>query len=110
MIGHRKGKCMNIVCEGSFRIRKGGLETHRAQYEAFHAATKGEPGCIDFSLSYDALNETTIYVIERWKSREDLIRHLNTQHVKTWIDVMQDFMATEMDVRIYEAMPEKFRV
>lgn len=100
---------MNIVCEGSFRIKKGGLEKHRAEYAQFRAATKTEPGCIDFSLSYDALDDTVVYVIERWKSRDDLNKHLQTPHVKSWIGVMQEFMETEMDVRIYEAQPETFQ-
>lgn len=100
---------MDIVCEGSFRIKKGGLEKRRAEYQQFRAATKAEPGCIDFSLSYDALDDTIVYVIERWKSRADLNKHLKAPHVSRWISVMQDFMETEMDVRIYEASPERFQ-
>lgn len=100
---------MQIVAEGSFKIRKGGLEEHRSEMAAFIRSTRAEAGCIDFSLSYDVLDETIIRVLERWESRDALNAHLQKPHVQTWLPTLQKIMESDLDVRIYEAAPEAYR-
>ena len=97
-----------IVVEGSFTIRKGGLAEYREQAESFIKATKSEPGCVDFSLAYDVLDECRVWIVERWISCDALDRHLQSPHVEQWLPVLNGIMTSELDVRIYEAEPENF--
>jgi len=39
------------------------------------AHVRGVPGCIDFSLTADLLDDSRINVYERWRSREDLLAY-----------------------------------
>lgn len=58
------------------------------------AATRAEPGCLDYVMSADPVDPGRIQVFERWSSREALDRHLATQHVKEFREAIADLPRT----------------
>lgn len=93
-----------IVIEGTFRIAD--LERARPHMQAMIAASRAEPGCIDYSYAIDVLDPTLVRVHERWQSREALAAHQASAHLKAWRASWPEFGGCERDLRMYEAEPE----
>src|SRR5262245_23303752 len=60
---------------------RGPLQPHIATYVP---SCRGEPGCIAFELSYDALDSEILRVFEIWRDEESLKAHVASPHERTW--------------------------
>jgi len=45
------------------------------------AASRGEPGCLDYTVSADPEHPGRVLVFERWAGQEHLAAHFSTAHI-----------------------------
>lgn len=69
--------------------------------------TRGQPGCVSFSLYRSAENPAVIVGHERWASREDHERHLRGAHVQALMSAMANLLAEPPHIVSYQIMDEE---
>jgi quinol monooxygenase YgiN len=57
------------------------------------AATRKEKGCVSYDLHQDAEEPTKFTFVERWKGPEALLEHLEAEHTKALLSVVQKVSA-----------------
>lgn len=93
-----------VVVVGSFVARDGKEDEARAAFEALVAPTHAEDGCILYALHQGQDDARKLAFVERWASREELDRHLESDHVKDVLAKVDDLFAGS-DITVYEAVP-----
>jgi quinol monooxygenase YgiN len=63
---------MEIIVSGTLHVAPDERGIYISDRLAIIAHARRAPGCLDFSLSPDPLDDGRINVYERWRSREDL--------------------------------------
>lgn len=58
-------------------------------------SSRKEPGCIDYIVHEDASDPTTLFLYEKYRTREDYEYHRTTDHLKEFRDVMQPLLSHE---------------
>jgi quinol monooxygenase YgiN len=69
-------------------------------------ATRAEAGCITYAFSLDLSDPTTIRVIERWRSIEDIQAHMTSPHMAEFNRAMAAIRPNGLDVKAYEIAKE----
>ena len=58
---------------------------HRDQvldhFTACAAASRDEPGCLDYTVCADPSHPGRVVVFERWAGQDDLVEHFKTPHI-----------------------------
>jgi quinol monooxygenase YgiN len=70
-----------IVGVVDVRPAEGRADAVLAAVRACTTATHEEPGCLLYALHRDNADPTTLVLLERWRSQEDLDAHFATPHV-----------------------------
>ena len=73
-----------IVVLGTIRIPPGTLDDIRPAMAEMIAASQREDGCIAYSYALDVLDDGLIHVVEKWRDREALDAHFQTDHLHAW--------------------------
>ena len=73
-----------VVIIGHFRLPLESLEAAREPMARVVAATRAEPGCIEYAYAQDVLDAGLIHVHELWRSQDDLDRHFASAHIAQW--------------------------
>lgn len=50
-------------------------------FAACAAASRGEPGCLDYTVCAGFEHPGRVIVFERWASHDDLVEHFKTPHI-----------------------------
>ncbi len=93
-----------IVIEGTIRV--GDISRARPHMEAMIAASRAEPGCVDYAYAIDLLEPGLIRVSERWASRAHLSAHAASAHMKAWRAAWPEIGVSDRSLRLYEAEAE----
>ena len=56
---------------------------------SFMGPTSVEPGCLSIRCLQDTTNEGSIVVEERWRSQEDLERHIKSSDYRAFLSVLE---------------------
>ena len=64
--------------------------------------TRGEKGCISYGVYRDAEHPELLTMIEEWKSREDLDKHLHAEHFTRIVPQLGKLMTRPTDMNVYE--------
>ncbi len=64
-----------IIISGTIEIDPANREAALTAGRELEAATRRQPGCLDYVWTVDGLSDSTIYVYERWESEEALSAH-----------------------------------
>lgn len=65
--------------------------------------TRKEAGNISYNLLTDAYDQHQFTFVEKWESQEILDNHMKTAHFNTFGGKIQDILAAELEIEIYEA-------
>ena len=91
-----------IIVEGWIRLATPAeVDRVRAAAIAMMAATRAEPGCLDYAFSHDLAEPTLLRLIERWRDEAALTEHFAAPHMATFNAAMQGAAITGMLVKAY---------
>jgi len=93
-----------IVVTGSFRIPVDRIEAARGAMERVIAASRAEPGCIDYSYSEDVLEPGLFRVSEAWETHDALGAHFETRHMRDWQRVRSEIGFSDRKVIAFEVV------
>lgn len=66
--------------------------------------THKEAGNISYELFQDTEHPEILTMIETWKTREDLEKHLNSPHFTRIVPMLGEYMTKEAEVDVYEKL------
>lgn len=55
------------------------------------AASRDEPGCLDYTVCADPENSGRVVVFERWAGEDNLIEHFKTPHIATFREAIKPY-------------------
>jgi quinol monooxygenase YgiN len=65
--------------------------------------TRKETGNISYNLLVDAYDQHKFTFVEKWESKEILDSHMKTAHFNTFGGKIQDILAEQLEIEMYEA-------
>ncbi|HEY0444832.1 MAG TPA: putative quinol monooxygenase [Allosphingosinicella sp.] len=91
-----------IIVVGEVRFGKGELQRLRTSLEMLAAASRHEPGCLHFSLAYDALDPDLLIVSHRWSDEHSMGAHYRSGHVLQLNDLVDEDKIEAMSIKAYD--------
>lgn len=91
-----------LLIAGTVRVLPAQLDAVRTAMAAMIAASRAEPGCLDYSYAEDVLDPGLIRVSERWTSRAALADHFTSAHIAQWRAAWATLGITDRDLTLYE--------
>jgi quinol monooxygenase YgiN len=79
-------------------------------FAAVASASRGEPGCLDYTVCADPENPGRVVVFERWADEDDLIAHFKTPHIAAFRDAVKPYPRSGRNLhRYFVAHSEEFQ-
>lgn len=73
-----------IYVIATMKLKPGTRDTVLAAAKPCIEATRKEKGCIFYDLNVSQTDPDLLTFVERWESRDDLMAHAKSDHIKTW--------------------------
>lgn len=73
-----------ILIVGTIRIALERLAEAKPAMQKVIAASRKEPGCLEYSYAEDILDPGLIHIAERWESQEAFDEHFASDHIAEW--------------------------
>ena len=96
-----------IVIVGTVRIDPAMIEVLRPAMEAMVAASRAEPGCVDYAYAHDLIEPGLIRVSEIWTSNEALAEHFATAPMAVWREALTALGPLNRHLTAYEVQSER---
>ncbi|MEJ2740259.1 MAG: putative quinol monooxygenase [Dehalococcoidia bacterium] len=64
--------------------------------------TQQEPGCRSYELHQSSDDESTFLIYEEWESTDDLDKHMNSRHFKTWQEKSSGWEAKPVEATFWK--------
>lgn len=91
-----------LMVIGTARLGEGALEAGHGALEAMVAASRAEPGCIDYAYAIDILDPSTLRITEKWVDEGALAAHFQTPHMAAFQKALGSLDVTITDVRKFQ--------
>jgi len=92
-----------IMVEGWVRATPADIEALRGPAAAMIAATRAEPGCLDYAFAIDLIDPGLLRIIEKWSDDAALAAHFQTPHMAAFNAALAGLGRQGAEVAAYEA-------
>jgi len=92
-----------IIVAGTIQFAPSDLKQIEPHILEVMAHTVKENGCICYRFCRDMSVEGLFQIYEEWDSEAVLERHLETDHIKAFLNSLSDFKVLAQDVKVFEA-------
>jgi quinol monooxygenase YgiN len=92
-----------IIVAVEVKVDSGAADQVKDAIAKMETATRQEAGCVTYAFSVDISDDTTIRVIERWNSLDDIKSHMASPHMAEFNRAMGAIKPKGLDVKAYEA-------
>jgi quinol monooxygenase YgiN len=96
-----------IVLAGTIRIAPGKRDAALPHIRAIVAASRAEPGCLDYSFSFDVNDDCLVHIFEVFADAEAREAHRHMPHMKVWRDAWPEAGIGDRRMREYEVVGSK---
>jgi quinol monooxygenase YgiN len=93
---------MLLVIAGDVEIDPAKREEGFAAARKVMAATRAEPGCLEYTIAADLDDPARFVIFEKWASPEALESHFETPHMAEFQAAMAGLGVRRLDVERYE--------
>ena len=91
-----------LLIVGTVRLPAANLAAARPVMQQMVDASRGEPGCIEYSYAEDLFDPGLIHVKELWRSQEALDCHFASDHLARWRASWAALGIGERSLRVYQ--------
>ncbi|WP_263264515.1 putative quinol monooxygenase [Pseudomonas sp. RIT-PI-S] len=74
-------------------------EAFKALFLGYVAASRGEPGCVEYHMLQDEQDPSLFVFFEVWASKEALDVHSGLAHMKAFFDTRMDYLERDFDIQ-----------
>ena len=83
----------DLTVVATIEAKPNGVDDVRSALCALAVSSRDDDGCIAYELSESASAPGTFVTVETWRSREDLDKHLQSDHVRNAFATTGDLLA-----------------
>lgn len=94
-----------IIVVASFKALPGKEKDLEEFLAALLEKTHEEAGCLLYALNRGVDDPSRLVYVERWESRDLLLKHLHSDHIQTALDEVDAYLAEPHDIVYYEEVP-----
>jgi quinol monooxygenase YgiN len=81
-----------------------------AHFGVCAAASRAEPGCLDYLVSADPDHPGRVVVFERWAGQDDLVEHFRQPHIAAFRDAIKPYPRSGRSMyRYFVSSAEEFQ-
>ncbi|WBH18068.1 putative quinol monooxygenase [Sphingomonas radiodurans] len=91
-----------LLIVGTFRIPIDNIGSARPIMQQMIAASRSEPGCVEYGYAADVFDPGLIHVKELWVDQPSLDRHFASAHIAQWRAAWPALGIGERDLRVYD--------
>jgi quinol monooxygenase YgiN len=91
-----------LLILGTVRLPPERLDEARPIMARMVAASRAEPGCLDYGYAEDVLDRGLIHVKELWTDQAALDLHFTSPHIADWRKAWPELGIGERNLRVYE--------
>lgn len=91
-----------LILAGTIRISPGQRIAAEAAMRRMQEATRREPGCLAYSLSFDVLDDHLVQIFEIFKDEAALAAHRASEHMAVWRTEGASFGISGRDMSQYD--------
>ena len=84
---------MSLHVVAVITAKPGSEDAVRTAMQGLVEPTRGEDGCVAYSLSESSTAPGTFVTVEEWKDPSDLDQHMGTEHIQTALSVLGSELA-----------------
>ena len=95
-----------VIVGGTFQVDPDQREQFIAARAAMMRASRGEPGCLEYTFCADPIDPSRVVLYERWTSQADLDAHLAALRA-TPPTIEPDIEAISSSITIYDVSGER---
>jgi quinol monooxygenase YgiN len=92
---------MSVIVAGTVRVPPESLEAFREHMTNMLAASRAEPGCLEYSYAVDVQDPGLVRVFEVWRDQADLEAHFRTPHMARWREAWPQFGVSDRRITTY---------
>lgn len=96
-----------IVLAGTIRIAPGKRDAALPHIRAIVAASRAEPGCIDYSFAFDVNDDHLVHIFEVFRDADAREAHRHMPHMKVWRESWAEAGIGDRQMREYEVASSK---
>jgi quinol monooxygenase YgiN len=90
----------DVMVVARARLRAGSAGRLLQGVNAFVAATRAEPGCVDYDLYVSATAYEEIATVERWRSPAAVEAHLSAPHTLEFLALVAECVVAPPEIRM----------
>jgi quinol monooxygenase YgiN len=91
-----------LLVVGTIRIAPERLAEAQHAMQKVIAASRKEPGCLEYCYSEDILDPGLIHITERWVSQDAFDEHFASDHIAEWCGKWKNLGIFDRRLSIYE--------
>jgi len=92
---------MRLTVVARIKAKSGKEEEVKKELKALIEPTRSEPGCINYDL-HEAADEPSLFMFyENWKTKDDLDRHMKTEHFRAWREKGEGLLEGPPDITLW---------
>jgi quinol monooxygenase YgiN len=96
-----------LVVSGELRIEPDDFEAALALVEPLVAATRSEPGCVEYGFWVDPRDRGRIRVFEEWESEAAQTAHAASPHLAAFYDAVGSIRVLHVALTRYEVAGQR---
>ena len=90
-----------LILAGTIRLAPGSRDAAKPALTAMVEASRAEPGCLAYALSFDVEDDHLVHVFEAFEDEEALATHRGSAHMAAWRDARAQLGISERNMREY---------
>ncbi|MDZ4778183.1 MAG: putative quinol monooxygenase [Alphaproteobacteria bacterium] len=96
-----------ILLAGTIRITPGKRDAALPHIRAIVAASRAEPGCLDYSFAFDVNDDHLVHIFEVFRDLEAREAHRHMPHMQLWRDSWAEAGIGDRNMREFEIASAK---
>jgi len=98
---------VSVIIAGTVRVPPEKLPGIRPHMDAMLAASRAEPGCVEYSYAEDIAEPGLVRVFEVWRDQAAIDAHFASEHMKAWRAAWPSFGVSDRRLLAYEVASER---
>jgi quinol monooxygenase YgiN len=90
-----------IIVTARMKVKTGNKKFFISEAQDLISATRKENGCISYNLLASTEDENVLVMLEQWKDKNSLNKHMETDHFKQFGDTIEHLLSEEIDIQSY---------
>lgn len=96
----------NIFVLAFAQAKPGHAEQLKAAFCQAIPPTHAEHGCIKYALQQSQENKNEFVMVEKWRSKEDLDKHLQAPHIQQLFKQLPELLAAPIRIQVLDSIQE----